>query len=288
MKFRKELMLFSIVSIVFLAGCARGGGETATGTGVIIKSFAPDLLSVEGNSQVVTTVVVKNVGARAAVGVNATLFGLSNEWSGVSSKTIASTLASADPISGLPGEEASQDWILTAPSGKGSDVTYDAAVRVAYNYTTVSDNLIRFISTNYAKTAPNAPKGVVSSESTAGPLSITTFARTPVVASGSKGRVQFEIQNVGGGRLNSTTDIDVIEEIKIIGVGSAGSCAGAAVGNVQTITNVRLAGGKSKIISCEVDAGTVTNFQDSAINLTANYDYFVDSATQITVLRALQ
>src|SRR3989338_6930355 len=275
MKLRKELMMLSVISVVFLAGCARGGGETATGTGVIIKSFAPDLLSVDGSSQVVTTAVVKNVGARSAISVNASLFGLSNEWSGTKDpQTIASTLAAADPISGLPGEEGSVDWTLTAPQGKGSDVTYDAVVRVAYNYTTVSDNLIRFVSTNYAKTASNAPKGVVSSESTSGPLSITTFARTPVVASGSKGRVQFEIQNVGGGRVgNDTSSLDQIGQIKVIGVGSGGSCAGGVAGNVQTISGVRLAGGKSKIISCEIDAGTISNFQDVAINLTANYIY---------------
>lgn len=289
MKLRKELLLFSVISVVFLAGCT-GGGETPTGTGVIIKSFAPDLTSVDGGSIVVTTVVVKNVGARAATNVNANLFGLSNEWSGMSSKLVTSTLASADPATGLPGEEASQDWTLTTPAGKGSDVTYDASVRVNFTYTTVSDSLLRFVNSNYARTNPNVPKGVMSSQSTAGPLSITVFARTPVVAADSKGRVQFEIQNVGGGRVGTedAAGLDVIKEIKITGVGSTGSCAGGAAGNVQTLSNQRLAGGKSKIISCEIGAGTITNFQDVALNLTSTYDYFIDSATQVTVLRALQ
>ena len=310
MKLGKELMLFSVVSIVFLAGCA-GAPESATGTGVIIKSFAPDLTSVEGGSQVVMTVVVKNVGARAAgtaisgisaSGVGATLFGLSNEWGGVTtSKVITSSLAAADPATGLPGEEASIDWTLTTPTGKGSDVTYDASVRVNYTYSTISDALLRFVTTDYEWTNPNIQKGVISSETTAGPLSITIFARTPTVSGATRiGKLQFEIQNVGGGRVGNETiaGLDIIREIKVVGVtptagGTVGQCGGKkdaddASDKVITLNDVRLAAGKSKIISCDVDVGAITNFQDIALNITANYQFFVDSATQATVLRALQ
>lgn len=290
MKLGKELMLFSVVSIVFLAGCA-GAPEAATGTGVIIKSFAPDLTSVEGGSQVVMTILVKNIGARTATDVKANLFGLSNEWSGLSSKTITASLAAADPATGLPGEEATQDWTFTVPAGKGSDVTYDASVRVNYTYSTVSDTLLRFVTTDYERTNPNIQRGVVSSGTTAGPLTVTVSARTPVVSAATRiGKVQFEIQNIGGGTVGNETisGLNLVREIKIIGVGTNGTCAGEAKGNIQTLNNVRLAGGKSKIISCDIDVGGIANFQDISLNLTASYSYFVDSATQVTVLRAVQ
>ena len=305
MKLRKELLLLSIISIVFLAGCAKGGGEAPTGTGVIIKSFAPDLQQIDPGTSVTFTATVKNVGGKGATDIKALLFGLSNEWAGADLltsplKTSPSTLAAADPSTGLPGEEGTYDWTVTFPtaSGKNSDVTYDASVRVFYKYVTDSDVLLRFVESNYLRTNPNVQKGVVSSQSSSGPLVVTAVARTPSVPTGTvTGRVQFEIQNVGAGRVaNGVTvvgttsaqpaGLDLMTEIKITG---AKNCAGTdAVTGVVTLSAVRLTGGKSKIISCDVDITGITNFKDGALKLTATYFYLVDSASQVSVARVLQ
>lgn len=297
-------MLFSVISIVFLAGCAGGGGEATATAGVVITSFASDVQQIDPGSSVTFTTVVKNIGSKAATSLKALIFGLSDEWTGADVITIqvktTSSLAAADPVSGLPGEETSFDWTATFPSAKAknTDVTYDASVRVFYDYTTDSDILLRFVESSYLRTNPNVQKGVISSASSSGPLIITAIARTPSVGTGTTtGRVQFEIQNAGSGRVSKgvtvtgTTDaepdgLDLIKEIKVTG---AKSCAGVdASSGTVTLPNVRLAAGKSKVISCDVDVSGIGNFKDSALKLTAAYSYFVDSATQVTVLRALQ
>ncbi len=301
MTLSKELILLSIVSIVFLAGCTSSSSSPAS-AGVVINSFAPDLQEVDGSSQVTFSIAVKNVGGRTASNIKALLFGLSNEWIPqiTNTKPISTTLAPADPATGLTGEEGSADWTLTAPAGKGSDTTYDASVRVFYTYTTEDDTLLRFVTSNYLRTAPNTQKGIVSSVPTAGPLVITAVARTPTLSIGATtGRVQFEIQNVGGGRVFDTvsdtgeiTTLDLINKITISGLGDTGTCAGVGSGGTAvfdgtTNAKIRLAAGKSKVISCDIDVRGIINFADRSIKLVAEYNYFVDSATQVKVLRSL-
>lgn len=310
--FRKDLLLLSVLSFVFLAGCTGGGDKGATGAGVIITSFAPDVQQIDPDSSVTFTTAIKNIGGKEATKIKALFFGLSDEWkigdtsfADPSSKSklvkTLSTLAMADQSTGLSGEEATFDWDLTFPkeSRKNDDITYDASVSIFYNYMTESNVLLRFAEANYLKTNPNVPRGVVSSSSSAGPLVITAVARTPSVsATAATGRVQFEIQNVGSGRVIKTVDpadgvvpelkdLDIISEIKVSGVKSCADKSKGDDGKV-TLTNQRLTGGKSKIISCEVDVGGITNVRDSAIKLTATYFYFVDSFTQITVLKTLE
>ncbi len=291
-----------LVFVVFLAGCAQQATTTG-GTGVIIKSFAPDLTDASGGSTVTFIVNAKNTGDATADNVKALLFGLSNEWTTMPtavSSVGGGKLAPADLATGLPGEEGSVDWSLTAPAGKASDVTYDASVRLFYTYPTTSDIIIRFVTDDYARTTPTAQKGILTSGTTAGPLTITAVARTPVLSTGStKGRIQLEIQNIGSGRVFKgasipsngvilAADLDILKAVTITGVGALGSCAVGAAGNSQTPANVRLAGGKSKVISCDVDASGIVNFKDIALKITVDYNYFVDSASQVTVSKALQ
>lgn len=304
MKLRKELMLLSIVSIVFLAGCARGP-STPAANGVVITSFAPDVTSTDGGLPVTFVLGLKNVGEKAATNVRAQIFGLSDKWTSFSPdkdkfKAVVSSLAPADPVANLPGEEASFTWSATSSSGTTSDVTYDANVRVVYTYSTTGIALFRVVDASYLRTNPNVVRGLVSSDGTGGPLLVTPTVRSPVVSGGDKvARIQFEIQNTGGGRVLAdlpgvdTTSIDAtkLDTLTKITVEAGGikSCAGTtgASGKVEVTTNLRLVGGKSKVISCDIDV-TSSTFQDIQASITIGYSYFVDSATQVTVTRALQ
>ena len=302
MKLSKELMLFSVISIVFLAGCTRGGVEP-TGAGVIITSFAPDVQSVDAGSSVSFIVNLKNIGGKTSAAGRALFFGLSNDWAFPTSGNpgIVPALAAADPSLGLSGEEASIDFVATIAStaAKNADVAYDASVRVIYGYSTTVDTLLRFVKSDFLRTAPNTPKGIQSSTATAGPLLVTAAARTPTLTStATTGRVQFEIQNIGPGRVVKeipsdgvvpATNLDIIKTIEITGVGDAGKCAGgpASSGKV-TLQDQRLAGGKSKVISCDVAVPDLVSFKDIALKVTITYSYFVDSTTQVTVLKGLE
>ncbi|MEM5797238.1 MAG: hypothetical protein QW813_01075 [Candidatus Aenigmatarchaeota archaeon] len=304
MKINKELMLFSVVSIVFLAGCARAP-ETPAGAGVIITSFAPDVQSIDPGSIVTFTVNLKNVGGMRSSTGKAILFGLSNEWkilphADADLKSVPS-LAPADPSTGLSGEDVSIDFIATFPSSaaKKTDVSYDASVRVVYGYSTIADTLLRFVKADFLRTAPNTPKGIQSFSVTAGPLLVTASARTPTIpGTSTTGRVQFEIQNIGPGRVVKdippekviiSEELDVIKTITITGVGRDGNCAGisADASGTVTLTDQRLVGGKSKVISCDVVVGDFTNFKDVALNVKIDYAYFVDSTTRVTVLKVI-
>lgn len=302
MKLGKTFLMFSLISIVFLAGCTSGGKGGATSAGVVITSFAPDIQKVDGGP-VSFTAAVQNTGEKTATNIKLLFFGLSNEWKDADTAfnekpdSSISTLAPADSASGLKGEQGSADLTLTAPEGKSTDVTYDASVRVFYTYGTDADTLLRFVQSSYLKTNPNVAKGIQSHSSTAGPITISAVARTPVLSGTSTiGRVQFEIQNVGGGRVYSgdvdnksnPSGLDQLTSIAVSGLGSKGSCAGQAAGDASTITTVRLVGGKSKIISCSIDVNEISNFADRALNVTVKYNYFVDGATQVTVTKNLE
>lgn len=296
-------MLFSIVSIVFLAGCARGP-SVPSGAGVVITSFTPETNLVAGEQDVVFILAVQNTGERTATQMKVALSGLSNEWVKVGGevdlgavKSITGSLAGSDASTGFKGDSTSIDWTYkSAKSKTTADITYDASARFFYKYDTVHDAIVRFVTSAHLRTAPNTPKGIQSATTTQGPLFITTTARTPIIASGdTTGRIQFEIQNIGPGRVydcagtcEPSVILDQIDKITITGVGAAGQCTGVGTpGDTQTLTDQKLVAGKSKSVSCTIDAKTITNFKDFAVTVTVEYKYFVDSATSVTVSKAI-
>lgn len=293
MSLRKELLLLSVISIVFLAGCATQP-TAPTGTGVIIKSFAPERSDVEGATDILFLLTIQNVGEKTASNVNAELFGLSTEWVCQPSGNCVIgpwALEPADQPTGFVGEEASNEWIVRTPPAKNNDIVYDASARVSYGYTTVSDSLLRFVTSDYLRINPNAQSGVVTSKSTSGPLLVTVRAQTPVISSGSTlARVQFEIQNIGGGRVFvnnvASANLDKIHTLTITGVTACRSVP-AAGGTFTSTDTIRLAGGKSTVITCDLDVSNIGNFKDKPVTLTADYGYFVESTTQVTVNKAL-
>ncbi len=296
MRLRKELMLFSVVSIIFLAGCARGP-EGPTGAGVIIQSFAPDVSTVDSGTPVSFILSVKNVGGKPATNAHAVLFGLSDKWTDAimdpdkdKLESIATPLVAADPTTGLPGEEATKVWTVDKTPLSSTDITYDANVRVQYTYKTESTGFVRVVSSDYLRTNPDVQRGVTNSQTTAGPLVVNFFARSPVVTDTNKAvRLQIEVQNVGGGKTfaggaitpSQPVTTTMLNKIKIT-IGDSATCK-VPIQN----KDVLLIGGKSAIINCEKDVATTT-FTDITFPVTIDYGYFVDSATQVTVLKALQ
>lgn len=311
MRIRKEIILFSLVAVVVLAGCTEGTvGPGANG--VIITSFAPDVNPTDGGVPVTFVLGLKNAGGVTATAVKAQLVGLSDKWGNFSPAKdtvtdVIPSLAPADPTTNLPGEEASFTWTGTSAPGTTSDTTYDANVRVFYNYITKGTALFRIVNTDYLRTNPSIQPGLVSSDTTGGPLAITYSVRSPIVSSAAKdARIQFEIQNTGGGRVYtgttppSSTNLDTLISITV-GANQIKSCAGiadgattagaddkdTAAGSIKLETNLRLVGGKSKVISCDISIATTT-FQDIQTSIQVDYRYMVESASEITVRKALQ
>jgi len=292
---RKILILGLIVLVVFLAGCARKG-EVPTGTGVIIKSFGPDISTVDSNTPVNFILSIKNTGGVKAENVHAVLFGLSDKWSTVPALNdlapeLASGLAAADPTTGLPGEEITKTWEEDKAPASSSDISYDANVRVQYKYKTEATGLVRVVSADYLRTNPNVQRGIISSQTTAGPLSVNFFARSPVVTGENNVvRVQIEVQNVGEGKTFSGDNS--VAPASSVTAGTLNKIRITEVDGCTRVTSsstkaVLLIGGKSATINCEKDITTTTTFTDFTFTVKIEYGYFVDAATQVTVLKKL-
>lgn len=296
MKSSNKVLLFSVILIIFLAGCTTGGESPVSSNGVIIESFAPDLSTVDSGTPVNFILSIKNVGGKPADNVYGVLFGLSDKWNlnpALDTLTlISSSLAPADQTTGLPGEEATHVWTVDAVPSSQTDITYDATVRIQYKYKTEATGLVRIVSSDYLRTNPNVPRGVTESQTTAGPLVVNFFARSPLVTpTNNKVRVQIEVQNVGGGKTfvgepsidpSKQVTSNMLNKIKVsVGDDPANFCDTSVEDK-----EVLLIGGKSAIINCEKTVETNT-FTDITFPVTIKYGYFVESATQVTVLKAL-
>lgn len=292
---RKILILGLIVLVIFLAGCARKG-EVPTGNGVVIQSFGPDVSTVDSNTPVNFILNIKNSGGQKAENVHAILFGLSDKWATTgnigpakdTSVLIVPSLAPADPSTGLPGEEATQVWTVKKAPPSSSDITYDANVRVQHTYKTEATGTVRVVNADYLRTNPNVQRGVTSSQSTAGPLVVNFFARSPVISppDSTTVRVQIEVQNVGSGKTFSEATIDTSKSVTTVMLNKIKITVGGCTTGGEP-KEVLLIGGKSATINCERSSITTSTFEDIAFTVTVEYGYFVDSATQVTVLKKL-
>ncbi|MBI4010289.1 MAG: hypothetical protein HY361_03835 [Candidatus Aenigmarchaeota archaeon] len=288
-----KLQIFLLAAAVVLAGCigqptTTGGGGTA---GLIITSFSPELPEVEGGENVVFTMAVKNVGdvSVATSAAKIQILGL-DDWavpSGSPGKTVTidTDLRRADPARGEEGEEFFKDTTLTAPQ-KDTTITYTPTVRVLYPYTTTSTILLKFATREVIKTDPNQ-QSTATIATTSGPFVVSVRGKLLTIKSGSNVEVPFqlEIQNVGGGRAFSGTGVDAasdeIDKIKVTPTGS-----GATITCDPSGADVRLIGGKSRVLSCRATFSTVPPATITAtLDLELEYNYFIDTQTSVTLLK---
>lgn len=295
MKIGKEILLLSVVSVVFLAGCARGPSAPSS-TGVSITSFAPELAEVESNSPLSISATVKNSGSQQADNVIAELIGLpigsgDSDWklsASTTNPTQAKTLFAADPDRGFPeGQEDVFIWDLTTPK-KDVSQTFSFNTRVYYTYKTFSENTVRLVSLTYFRSLSsseqtNLQKGVVSSSTTSGPLAVSVKTPQPLITGTGDIPVQITIENIGNGRVFGTqftkpteTTLDRFT-IKVEGA----TCAAAEF-------TERLLQGESRVVSCKLPVTFVVDtFRDVNIKVTLTYRYFEEAQSSVKVLKSL-
>ena len=283
--------IFLLIAAVVLAGCIGqpGGGGTGGTAGLVITGFSPDSTIVGGfagsggaGTEVTFILEAKNVGERTAKSVQAKLLGVSADWSAPHSTYVNMDpfeLFPADPQTGGEGQTATITFAPTSPKSTTTDIVYDIGVRVKYTYDTVGDGTFKVATPEYLRSITQAgggqPAGFGISEfkSTGGPLVVTSNLRVPTVPKGTKDvQIQFQIQNTGGGRAFSGGD----EANNEIVIKEGGDCSNK---------KVKLAGGKSATVFCKFTTGAVDTFVEKAFSLTIDYNYFIDSVTQVTVLK---
>ena len=283
----KKIVLAALLLSVFLSGCTfLGGGSSGSGTasGVIIKSFGPDISEVYPGDDVVFTATVENVGGEDATAVTAKLYGLGSDWgftSGYQSSTRELVRTQAD----MTGGADEFVWTATAPTGLKTDQTYTAMTRVKYAYTTTAMATIKVYNSEYLRTRPEEASTVTKSSGigsfsvTAAPLTISlSGVARPIIFrdSGQTYTVSALISNVGQGYPFRSEENDMGITI------SSMTVAGSACSGIPA--DVRLPRGGTKSFSCTFTVPDVSEYTTLPVEVEVTYNYFVDSSAMVTVL----
>lgn len=292
----KIYLLLLVTIVIFISGCVRQAGVQAN-NGLSIIEFSPDLDVIGSNTPVTISLIVENIGERGANFVRGELIGL-DDWTGDAEtrekrSKILEKLTAADLVGNLPGGQDSAEWKVVSPS-KQFNQKYDFFVKLSYLYQTHSLILLKAIGTDYFKSLPKEEQakiqqGIVSISTTKGPLEVSAKAQQTFLTQGTRLPIEIEIKNVGTGRAflgetpeesnqECTVGLDCVVVI-VKGV----SCSKDNV----NVVNVKLTSGKTGRLVCYLDTSTVTLLQTFSIDVTINYNYFIEKTSSITVLKSI-
>lgn len=292
---KNGLILFSLISLVFLAGCL-GFQPTeevpGVATGVIIKSFGPDISEIYSEDSVIFTLSVENVGEEEATNVQAKLFGLGTDWSWTTGKqTIGDGILSKSvPEEELPGGVGDYQWEAISPSGLKVDNTYTVGVRVYYSYNTTALGSIKVYNYDYIKAKPEEAEeitkspGIASFSVTKAPITVSLAgAARPLILrkEGQSASITILIKNIGQGHQYNTQENDrevTINKIKV---------ADTDCTEKITDTTPRLPIAGEKSVSCSFTLPEVDEFTTIPVEVELSYNYFVDGSSTIKVLKAI-
>jgi len=301
---KRVLIPLSLLALaVILSGCIGGAPGVVTGTnGIIIKDFAFDYSPIYAEEQVGLSMEVQNVGGEEGTVQAITIFGADVasscpggglQWCVASGsdpmeQTVSDDLLPPDPSTGMEGEENFYDWLLEAPLEVKAPTTYDFEIRLDYAYSTVYTGTLQLVQQDYLQTLAPADRealikagGVVDAFTTAGPLSLTAASgRHFIYRNGAPGPrdIKFRITNVGSGYpYDGDKTSGNLYTVRIP--------SGSVIGLTGCDTTETLSRGKTAVITCTFDPGTVTftNKLERQFQITLEYEYYVDSAASITV-----
>jgi len=226
---RAKLLLLAlpVLAIILVSGCTTG--NTTSGTGVVVKEFAPEFTEIYAGEPVNFRLLLKNEGSVEAKNVHAELLGLDEDWcSSDATKCETSTgnrlerlpnekecqyklgggfnMLAPDPQRGTSGSSHICTWTYTAPPiQKGFTITYTPTVRVFYSYNSGVVKLINFGSSSELRTIQDTG-GKLPAETksqTSGPITLDIQTQGPVRFWQDEQRVIFPLEititNVGGG-----------------------------------------------------------------------------------------
>lgn len=304
------LFALSIIGIVILSGCVLQTTTVTAGKGLAISSFAPDFSDIRSGEPIYLSAMITNVGEYDATGVSAQLFGINvggTEWTLDTTTPATQTTPSlrrADPTMNLPGESHEFTWALSSPANLLVDNTYTANIRVYYKYGTETTALLKFLTYDYLKSLPSADftkvqstAGVSHISSSIAPVSVSlNVGNRPLVVykNGDTFMVEIVVSNVDAGNpfaVGTTyppvaqanlykVDLDITSDLSLDCANSLGS---------PTSGTITLTRGTSKAIFCTATITSVSglgNMRDYGVTVAATYGYYIDSATDIKVLRS--
>jgi len=295
--------------------------NTPAGTGVVIEDFGPDFQTVYSGEEVKFMLKVKNTGSVKAEDGFAELLGLDQIWLGEQSQTSAGgevfpketqcrydnrgiTLLPEQPDAGITGGETTCTWVYKAPPvSTGLSVNSKPRVRFYYTYKSSTIKTVTLVPREELKAIQNQGKGLPteSYSTTKSPVSIDIETASPIRTYGNS--VEFPVvitfKNIGGGTVCTDKSenckkyggVIITSELpqwnrlkfKIIlpdGLDIAnGSCK-------EEDEKIVFTGKDPQTISCVIIAKDVSKqigVIQKNIEVTAQYGYFIDKTSDITV-----
>lgn len=281
----KPVLLLSLIVIVLISGCT---STIPSGNGIIVETFEPDFTNIFSNEEVTFNIRIRNVGSVDAENTVVKMIGL-DEWSNDAwvgdNCGNGKNLLAGQPTFGTPGESRTCLYRIKAPKvPQGISVPYQPTVRISYNYNSNILKTITIGSQDELKRIENGG-GALPSEITSvtsSPVSLNVITQGPIrVFDGSvKFPIQITIKNVGGGVVCGDNCINSNNWNKIniktmISDEEISDC---------TVKEMNLFKGQSNTVTCYLTVTEPeTGIAQKTISVSADYNYFYDATTSVTV-----
>lgn len=314
-----KAILLATLATIFVAGCTQvqipNIFQTTTtvlgGTGMVMTDFSADQSAVFGAQSDRIIMTVSNKGGHSVPDADSLVYltgsALSPSgdntiyWTITGSDTLikkfAKEMKPADPIRDTPANEKTISWSLTAPNiSRGEQTSYLFIGRVYYDYQTKVTGNIWVYSESEADASKTAGRTLNKAtwSATSGPVAINArVTQDPVILYGTDNKftLVIKVSNVGGGVLYlkgaisyGTTNPDNLNlttsQINRVTVG--GNVGGNTL-PAECIGTQELIGGHDLTLTCDVTITPPATFQGFPITITADYGYFTERTSSVTV-----
>jgi hypothetical protein len=220
------LLVLPLLAAILISGCTTG--NTTTGTGVVVKEFAPEFTEIYAGEPVTFRLLMQNQGSVDAKNVHAELLGLDEDWCNPTQECTTSSggrqektpnepecaygssggfnLLAPDAQRGTSGASHICTWTYKAPPiQKGFTITYTPTARTYYSYSGGVTKLITFGSSSELRriqdTGGKLP--VETKSQTSGPITVDIQTQGPIRFWSDEKKITFPLEvtinNVGGG-----------------------------------------------------------------------------------------
>lgn len=274
--------MLPIFLLVVISGCS-SGGSPSLGNGVVIEAFEPDFRQVYSTEPVQLQLKIKNTGSVDATDTKLTLLNLDSEWA-PSNNCNPGKLLAPDLERGTSGGSSLCLIDMKAPKlPKGLSTTYNPVARISYTYNSQLIKSISVVPQAEARRLQNTGKALPAEtvSSTSGPISISVETKGPIRVFGTEVEFPLEVKfsNIGGGTVCNEDCASPENWNKLKYDVSSTVISNDCPDNVD----ITLFKGQTNTITCIGRAENVEFLTPASIQVSANYNYFIDSETSITV-----
>lgn len=294
-----KLLALALLAVIAVSGCTLPGAGPqtgVTGNGIAIENFEADFPQAFSEEVIQLQARVRNTGSVEADSVEASILGLDG-WTGCTSEWAVGTLLAPDPVRGTAGESDTHIWSdCRAPSvAAGLSLTHTPTLRLFYHTESQVLKAVTIVSQDELRRTQNLNQALPAEtlSASASPVALSIEVKGPIRVFESDGSVEFPVEvklsNVGGGVACYGGGIQECKSGE--GWNQVLVSLKSASANVQIPADcvgreVTLWRGKDNSFVCTVKVSGITTQSGAAqkvLSASADYIYFIDKATSVTV-----